>query len=106
MEELVTSWEQLKQKVGENKKIFIGILLAVTLINETLDRAYMTSFLVTYGYATLELHPLDEEVFIIPFKEPRSELADTQMVSVPISISLDEWTKWKERKDNDKKSLL
>ena len=56
----------------------------------------MTSFLVTYGYATLELHPLEEEVFIMSFTEVRSELAEARMVSVPISISHEEWLQWKE----------
>jgi len=106
MEDLVASWDQLKQMVGEKKKILYWDFIGCNTYKETLDRAYMTSFLVTYGYATLELHPLDEEVFIIPFTEPRLELADKQLVSVPISISFDEWDKWKEEKLNDKKSLL
>ena len=106
MEDLVTSWDQLKHIVGEKKKILYWDFIGCNTYNETLDRAYMTSFLVTYGYATLELHPLDEEVFIIPFTEPRLEIVDKHLVSVPISISFDEWIKWKEGKINDKKSLL
>ena len=58
----------------------------------------MTSFLITYGYATLEINPLEEEVFIIPFRELRSELDHERMVSVPFSISFDQWTNWKEGK--------
>ncbi len=106
IEELVASWDQLKQKVGENRKILYWDFIGCDTFNETLDRAYMASFLVTYGYATLELHPLDEEVFIIPFAEPRLEISDKHLVSVPISISFDEWNRWKEGKLNDKKSLL
>ena len=106
MEDLVTSWDQLKHIVGEKKKILYWDFIGCNTYNETLDRAYMTSFLVTYGYATLELHPLDEEVFIIPFTEPRLEIVDKHLVSVPISISFDEWINWKEGKINDKKSLL
>jgi len=96
LEELETFWKELKQTVGENEKILYWDFVGADTYQETLDRAYMTSFLVTYGYATLELHPLEEEIFIIPFKELRSELADKQMVSVPISVSHDEWIKWKE----------
>jgi hypothetical protein len=106
MDDLVASWDQLKQKVGEKKKILYWDFIGCNTYNETLDRAYMTSFLVTYGYATLELHPLDEEVFIIPFTKPRLEMSDRHLVSVPISISFDEWISWKEGKLNDQKSLL
>jgi hypothetical protein len=95
-EELETFWRELQQKVGEDKKILYWDFVGADTYQETLDRAYMTSFLVTYGYATLELHPLEEEVFIKPFTEARSELADKRMVSVPISVSHEEWMKWKE----------
>ena len=98
LEDLETFWTELKQKVGENDKILYWDFVGADSYKETLDRAYMTSFLVTYGYATLELIPLEEEVFIIPFKELRSELADKRMVSVPISVSFNEWTTWKEEK--------
>ena len=106
MEDLVASWDQLKHMVGKKKKILYWDFIGCNTFNETLDRAYMASFLVTYGYATLELHPLDEEVFIIPFTEPRLDISDKHLVSVPISIRFDEWIRWKEGKLNDKKSLL
>jgi len=95
-EELETFWEELKQKIGVNEKILYWNFVGADTYQETLDRAYMTSFLVTYGYATLELHPLEEEVFIMSYTEVRSELAEARMVSVPISISHEEWLQWKE----------
>ena len=98
MVELETFWDELKQKVGEADKILYWDFVGGNSYKETLDRAYMTSFLVTYGYATLELIPLEEEVFIIPFKELQSELPDRRMVSVPLSVSFSEWTNWKEGK--------
>jgi hypothetical protein len=97
-EELENFWTELKQRVGENGKIHYWDFVGADTYKETLDRAYMTSFLVTYGYATLELRPLEEEVFIKPFGKPRSELADNRMVSVPISVSHEEWMHWKEEK--------
>jgi hypothetical protein len=96
LEELETFWKELQQKVGKDGKILYLDFVGSDTYQETLNRAYMTSFLVTYGYATLELVPLEEEVFIKPFKEVMAELAETQMVSVPISLSHEEWTKWKE----------
>lgn len=97
-QELETFWDELKQKTGNNKKILYWDFVGADTFQETLDRAYMTSFLVTYGYATLELIPLEEEVYIIPFKELNSELAEARMVSVPISVSHEEWTRWKEER--------
>jgi hypothetical protein len=96
MEELETFWKELLQKVGAEEKILYWDFIGADTFKETLDRAYMTSFLVTYGYATLELVPLEEEVFIKPFTEVHSELVEARMVSVPISVSYKEWMKWKE----------
>jgi len=98
LEELETFWKELQQKVGEDEKILYWDFVGGDTYQETLNRAYMTSFLVTYGYATLELVPLEEEVFIVPFKEVRSELAEARTVSVPISVSHEEWTNWKENR--------
>jgi hypothetical protein len=95
-EELESFWNELKQKTGDYTKILYWDFVGADTYQETLDRAYMTSFLVTYGYATLELHPLEEEIFILPFTEVRSELAEARMVSVPISVSHEEWIHWKE----------
>jgi len=98
LEELETFWKELQQTVGENEKILYWDFVGANTFQETLDRAYMTSFLVTYSYATLELVPLEEEVFIIPFKELCSEHVEAWMVSVPISVSFEEWTQWKAEK--------
>lgn len=100
-EKLEVFWQELKKNTEKNNKILYWNFVGTKDYEETLNRAYMVSFLVTYGYATLEIKPLDEEVFIIPFKKPRSELDLKRMVSVPISISFDEWTKWKEEKLHD-----
>lgn len=98
MEEMKVLWLELRHEVGKAKKILYLDFVGADTYSETLNRAYMTSFLVTYGYATLQLVPLEEEVYIIPFTEPRTEQAEKQMVSVPIPISHKEWMKWKEEK--------
>lgn len=97
-EELETFWGELKEKIGKNGKILYWDFVGGETFQETLDRAYKTSFLVTYGYATLELIPLEEEVYIKPFQELHFDLSEAQMVSVPISVSHEEWIKWKEEK--------
>lgn len=97
-EKLEAFWKELKNMTGKNQRILYWNFIGAETFDETLKRAYMTSFLITYGYATLEINPLEEEVFIIPFRELRSELDHERMVSVPFSISFDQWTNWKEGK--------
>ncbi|UCG45169.1 MAG: hypothetical protein JSV58_07325 [Candidatus Bathyarchaeota archaeon] len=94
-EELQTFWEELKQSVKGGEKIRYWDFIGAETFAETMKRAYMTSFLITYGYATLEIHRLEEEVFIKPFKKPRNIVGSKQLVSIPVSISIEEWMKWK-----------
>jgi len=53
---------------------------------------------VTYGYATFEVHRLEEEIFIIPFSKPRSLVGKKQVISVPVSVSVEEWRRWRENR--------
>jgi len=93
--QLESFWEELKQKAGKEGKIRYWDFIGTDTYEETINRAYMTSFLVTYGYATLEVHRLEEEMFIKPYNKPVSFLGKKQMISIPVSVSADEWAKWK-----------
>lgn len=97
-EELESFWDELKISVterGTNSKIQYWAFIGAKTYEETVYRAFMTSFLVTYGYATLELHPLEEEMFIVPFDEPEERTATKQLVSIPVAVSRDDWQKWR-----------
>jgi len=59
------------------------------------QRAFLTSFLITYGYATLEIDRLEETVFILPFDKPRKEALTVQSTSVALAVSVEDWQKWK-----------
>jgi hypothetical protein len=96
-EELEALWEELKGKVGEDGRIGYWDFVGMDSYEETVRRAYMTSFLVTYGYATLEVYRLEEEMYIRPFEKPVSLVGKKQMVSVPVSLSSEEWRRWKSR---------
>ncbi len=61
----------------------------------TVQRAFLTSFLITYGYATLEIHPLEEKTFIIPFEKPVAKIATQQSISIPLAVTHESWQKWK-----------
>ncbi|HKZ95055.1 MAG TPA: hypothetical protein VJ249_10835 [Candidatus Bathyarchaeia archaeon] len=97
-EELETLWHELKQKAGGNEKIEYWSFVGADSYEETSQRAYMTSFLVTYGYATFEVHKLEEEIYIIPFSTPRSLVGKKQVISIPVSVSHEEWKRWKNNK--------
>jgi hypothetical protein len=97
-EELECYWQELKVKVAEKGaagKIAYWDFIGGDTYEETVQRAFLTSFLVTYGYATLEIDRLEETVFILPFDKPRKEALTEQSTSVPIAVSCQDWQKWK-----------
>jgi len=97
-EELENFWQELKKMVeekSENGKIRYWDFVGAETYEETVDRAFMTSFLVTYGYATLEIHPLEEENFIKPYEKPVTNIGEKQLVSIPIAVTVEDWMKWK-----------
>jgi hypothetical protein len=58
----------------------------------------MTSFLVTYGYAAIEVDPVEEEAFLIPFEERRETISKTQSVSIPMAIDYETWKQMRGKK--------
>jgi hypothetical protein len=97
-EELEKFWLELKECVqnkGKNGKIDYWDFVGAETYEETVNRAFMTSFVITYGYATLEIRPLEEETFILANEEPQAKLSKNQLVSIPIAVSVEEWKKWK-----------
>jgi hypothetical protein len=94
--ELEAFWHELGQKTGDAEKIEYWDFVGAETYEETVRRAYMTSFLTTYGYATLEVDRLEELVYIKPYTTPIPKVGDRQVVSLPISISMGEWKTWKE----------
>jgi hypothetical protein len=103
VEELEALWKELHRKArkaGKAGKVDYWDFVGADSYEETLRRAYLTSFLVTYGYATLEVHPLEEEVYIKPYEKPVSVTAKKLSVSVPVSLSYEEWKKWRSRRQS------
>jgi len=97
-EELENFWQELKDEVkekGEDGKIQYWDFVGAETYEETVHRAFMTSFLLTYGYATLEIYPLEEEIFVKPYEKPVTKIGKKQLVSIPIAVSSEDWMKWK-----------
>jgi hypothetical protein len=97
-EELECYWQELKNKVAEkyvDGKVAYWDFIGANTYEETVQRAFLTSFLVTYGYATLEIDRLEETIFVLPYDTPRKEALTEQSTSVPIAVSCRDWQKWK-----------
>jgi len=97
-EELENYWQELKEKVqakGNEGKMRYWDFVGAETYQETVQRAFLASFLITYGYATLEIYPLEEEIFIKPFETPIAQIATQQYISVPIAVTVENWQKWK-----------
>ncbi len=99
-EELEIFWKELKQRVGREGKILYWDFVGNESYSGTIRRAYLTSFLVTYGYATLEVNPLEEEIYVKPFEKPKSMVDKKQVASIPVSVSFEEWEKWRRGKQD------
>ena len=98
--ELEAFWHELRRKSGNAEKIEYWDFVGAQTYKETINRAYLTSFLTTYGYATLEVDRLEEVVYIRPYATQISHARNGQVVSLPISVSMEEWERWKEGKRN------
>jgi hypothetical protein len=97
-EELECYWQELKEKVkekGNEGKMFYWDFIGAETYEETVQRALLASFLITYGYATLEIYPLEEEIFIEPFQKPLAKVGTQQSISIPIAVTYENWQKWK-----------
>lgn len=87
---LELTWGELKEAAGEDGKVQYWDFVDANTFEETVVRAWLVSFLVSYGYATLELKPLEEEIILKPM-EHQQTARKTAAFSVPISVTLGEW---------------
>jgi len=98
LSEIEKLWEELKVAAGEEGKMEYWDFIGAESYGETIQRAYLTSFLVTYGYASLEIRPLEEKIFLKPNESPVSK-TDAQPFSFPIPVSYERWRQWQEQRE-------
>ncbi len=97
-EELENLWKKLKNLVeekGENGKIKYWDFIEAETYLETIQKAFMASFLITYGYATVEINQFEDEIYIKPYEKQLKRKAGKQLVSIPIAVTYEDWIKWK-----------
>lgn len=90
------TWKDLKKSTGENNQISYWEFIDSDDFRETIRNAWLVSFLVSYGYATVEMEPLEEKI-TIKAREERETPSEKTGTSVPIAISYEDW---KERRKN------
>lgn len=95
---LESLWEELKGRVDEKGRILYWDFVQQETYEETVKRAYLVSFLITYGYATMQINPLEEEIFLIPNAEVVGPTFGKQALTIPIAIDREIW----ERRVKDK----
>ncbi|MBS7634372.1 hypothetical protein KEJ34_02585 [Candidatus Bathyarchaeota archaeon] len=93
-EDLESLWRELKEAASVKGRVEYWDFIGSDTYEETVKRAYLTSFLITYGYAILEIRHLEEETFILPNEKPSEKRGES--ISFPISINFEEWVKWRE----------
>ena len=88
---LHTFWQKLKERVSDSEKVSYWSFIVADTYDKTIYRAYLTSFLVTYGYAHMEINRVEEEIFLIPHETQKENLLTEQSISIPIAIDHNIW---------------
>ena len=89
------AWEELKEKSQMSGRLPYWDWISAETYEETIRRAYLTSYLVGYGYAYLEVDRFSENIYIIPWEDPRP--TSEKKVSQPIMVDEEEWEKWRRK---------
>jgi len=90
--------KELMSELSNNDKIDYWDFVYADTFEETLERAYIVSFILTEGYATLVIDPLEERTFIMPLKEPKRFSSKKMTHSLPITLNYEYWKSLREGK--------
>jgi len=86
-------WRELGDRVGPGASIDYWDWVGSETYEETAHRAYLTAFMVSYGYARVRWNSLLDEYIITHNVEPEPE-PEAAKVSLPILVDYEEWKYW------------
>jgi hypothetical protein len=87
-------WIELGERVGSGGSIDYWDWIGKDTYEDTIYRAYLTVFMVSYGYANAEWDQLMEEYTIIHNVEPKLDPRHAK-VSLPVMVDYEEWKLWR-----------
>jgi hypothetical protein len=88
-------WVEMKEKAAITGGLGYWDWIGADTYEETVKRAFLTSFLVGYGYAIVDIDRFGENIEVTPLKDPNPE-QDVMNRSLPILVDYEEWEKWRE----------
>ncbi|MEM2904141.1 MAG: hypothetical protein QW057_09600 [Candidatus Bathyarchaeia archaeon] len=96
-EQLLTGLSaELRDKAEKEGFVRYWDFIYAETYEETVKRAYLTSFLVTYGYAQLELRGLEEEAYLKPTLTHLPSLEPRQPRSAATAVNYETWLRMAE----------
>lgn len=81
-------WQELITFQGEKPSVLYWDFVNTQSLEDTIVRAYLTSFLVSEGYANLDINPLEEEISLVARRSPRAPTSDSPSHSVAVSLDM------------------
>lgn len=93
-ETLETFWIQMKGRIQKGGWMPYWDWIGSETYEETVKRAYLTAFLVTYGYVVIRMDRFGDDIMVKPLDEvnPGPEEGKT---SLPVMVDYKDWEKWR-----------
>lgn len=85
---------EVSKELGARGRIEYHEFIYEDKFEDSIKKAYLTSFLVSEGKAELDINPLEEKVFISP-RNANGKANTGDAKSIPISLSYEDWLRWK-----------
>ena len=88
---LKSLFDELKREASEDRVLYWDFISNESF-EETVERLYLASFLVSYGWATLQIDPIQGDIFIQALKRIPGSLKGKKMpTSIVLTISKEDW---------------